>query len=387
MSGPERPTVVLCGALAHRPGRGGHAWVFLHWLLGLRRLGFEPLFVDRLTAPMVGPGSGGPADVAAGLRWVHRVLDPVGLGGNVAVLGDGGAVLDGPHRVELLARTADAVALFDVMGFCADDELLAAAAVRVGVDIDPGFGQLWAEAGLADPFAAHDRFLTVGLNVGHPGCAVPTAGRRWVTTPPPVVLECWPDLGPGDGPLTTVGAWRGPWGPLERNGLRLGLRVHTARNLLELPRRSTVRPAVAWEFDAADAADRAAFEAHGWRLLDPARVAATPRDYAAFIARSSAELCVAKELYVRLRTGWFSDRSAVYLASGRPVVMTDTGLRPHLPSGEGLLLVDDLDGAVEALGVLAEDPDHHATAARKLAEEHLDSDTVITAALRNLELT
>lgn len=383
------PTVVLCGALAHRPGRGGHAWVFLNWLLGLRRLGYEPLFVDRLDADMVGAaaGDGAPVDQRAGLDWVHSVLDRYGLGDAVAVLGEGGVVLDGPDRAELLARTAGAVALFDIMGFCGDEALLAAAPVRVGVDIDPGFGQIWSAEGLADPFAHHDRVLTVGLNVGEPGCTVPTSGRNWVRTLPPVVLEHWPDLGPGPQVVTSVGAWRGPYGPLESDGRRLGLRVHSARPLLELPSRTGAELRVAYEIDPADAADRSALVEHGWDVVDPATVAATPGAYRSFIEASGVELCVAKEIYAATASGWFSDRSAVYLASGRPVVASDTGLADHLPLGEGLLTFTDLDGAVAALDTVLDDLGRHSTAARALAEEHLDSDAVLTRALTALELT
>lgn len=363
--------------------------MFLNWLLGLRRLGYEPLFVDRLDTDMVGPaaGAGAPVDQRAGLDWVHSVLDPHGLGDAVAVLGEGGVVLDGPDRAELLSRTAGAVALFDVMGFCGDEEVLAAAPVRVGVDIDPGFGQIWSAEGLADPFAHHDRVLTVGLNVGAPGCSVPTSGRSWVTTLPPVVLELWPDLGPGPQVVTSVGAWRGPYGPLERDGRRLGLRVHSARPLLELPSRTGAELRVAYEIDPADAGDRSALVEHGWDVVDPATVAATPAAYRSFIEASGVELCVAKEIYAATTSGWFSDRSAVYLASGRPVVASDTGLADHLPLGEGLLAFADLDGAAAALDTVLDDLGHHSTAARALAEEHLDSDAVLTRALTALELT
>jgi hypothetical protein len=380
-------TIVLAAALAHRPGRGGHAWFVLNWLLGLRRLGYRTLFVDRVTSDMVGPGSGGPADTAAALRWLHDVCDPFGLGDDVAVLTDGGTVLEGPTRGDLLALVRDSAGLIDVMGFCADPEVLAAAPVRVGLDIDPGFGQIWAADGLADPFADHDRLLTVGLNVGRPGCGVPDLGRTWTTTLPPVVLEHWPDLGPATGPVSSVGAWRGPYGPLERNGTRLGLRVHAARPLLDLPARTGVPFTVAYELDPADDADRTALRAHGWELADPAVVAADPAAYASFVGSSAAELCVAKEIYTRLHTGWFSDRSAVYLASGRPVVMTDTGLSDHLPHDAGLLLVDGVDDASDAVREVTEDPVRHSKAARALAEEHLDSDLVLDRALRALELT
>lgn len=383
----DAPTIVLAGALAHRPGRGGHAWVLLNWLLGLRRLGHRPLFVDRLERSMLAGSPDAPTTIADGLAWLHDVLDPFGLGGSVAVLGDGGDVLEGPGRADLRSMTADAVALVDVMGFCGDDDLLAAAARTVCVDIDPGFGQLWAEAGLADPFAAHDQLVTVGTAVGSPGCRVPDLGRRWHTTLPPVVLEHWPHVPAGPALVSSVGAWRGPYGPLELDGERAGLRVHAARPLVELPARVDAELVVAWELDDADSADRERFAAHGWQLVDPAVVAATPAAYREFITRSGVELCIAKELYARTRSGWFSDRSAVYLASGRPVVMSDTGIGDALPTGKGLLVADGLDATADALAEVLADLPTHAAAARDLAEGHLDSDVVLADLLDRLELT
>jgi hypothetical protein len=382
----DRPTIVVCGALAHRPARGGHAWVFLNWLLGLRRLGYEPLFLDRIDRHMVGVGSGGPADVGAALAWLHEVLDPHGLGEQVAVLGDDGAVLEGPPRRELLARVAGAVALIDVMGFCDDDEVLAAAPLRVGLDIDPGFGQFWAADGLADPFAHHDRLLSVGTNLGGDGCTVPDLGRTWIPTLPPVVLEHWPDLGPGPAVATSVGAWRGPFAPLESAGARLGLRAHAARPLLDLPTRTGARFEMAYEIDPSDQVDRDALLGHGWSLVDPEVVAAGPDDYRRFVAGSGVELCIAKEVYSVTRSGWFSDRSAVYLASGRPVVASDTGIDDRL-TGKGLLTFSDLDGATEAVRRVMDDLPAHSTAARALAEEHLDSDLVLGDVLARLELS
>jgi hypothetical protein len=382
----DRPTIVVCGALAHRPARGGHAWVFLNWLLGLRRLGYEPLFLDRVEHHMIGSGSGGPDDVEAALAWLHHVLDPHGLGDDVAVLGDGGEILQGPPRPELLARVAGAAALIDVMGFCDDDEVLAAAPLLVGLDIDPGFGQFWAADGLADPFAHHDRLLSVGLNLGSEGCTIPDLGRTWIPTPPPVVLEMWPDLGPGPAVATSVGAWRGPFAPLESDGTRLGLRVHAARPLLDLPGRTGARFRMAYEIDPADRADRDALVGHGWSLVDPEQVSAEPDDYRRFVAGSGVELCVAKEIYSATRSGWFSDRSAVYLASGRPVVASDTGLDDRL-TGDGLLTFTDLDGATAAVCRVMEDLPVQSKAARALAEEHLDSDLVLGNALAAVGLT
>jgi hypothetical protein len=384
MADRPRPEIVVCGALAHRPDRGGHAWALLQWVLGLRRLGWSTLWVDRLDAAMVGPGGDrSRLELLAGLQ---RTLSRFDLERDVAVLGDGGEVVAGIDRAELLARTADAAALFDIMGFCSDDEVLAAAPCRVGLDLDPGFGQLWSAQGLADPFGHHDHVVTVGLNMGGSGCSVPDLGRSWISTLPPVVLEHWPDLGPGTGPVTSVGSWRGPTGPLEQDGRRLGLRVHAARALLELPQRSGVALRMAWEIDEADSADREALLAHGWDLVDPLTVTPTMQCYEQFIAASSAELCIAKELYSRTSAGWFSDRSAVYLASGRPVVATSTGVPDGLLPDAGFLVCDDLDSAAAALTAVTDELERHSRAARAFAEERLDSDAVISAVLGSVGL-
>jgi hypothetical protein len=382
----ERPTIVLAAALAHRPARGGHAWVVLNWLLGLRRLGFRPLLLDRLDPSMLGVGPDSPRSAAAALGWVHRVLDPYGLGGDVAVLGPEGVVLEGPDRGDLLATARGAVGLLDVMGFCGDDDVLAAVPRTVGIDIDPGFGQLWTQLGLADPFGHHDEVVTVGTAVGTPGCRVPDLGRTWHTTLPPVVLEHWPTRPPGPPVVSSVGAWRGPYGPLELDGRRAGLRVHAARPLVDLPSRVDATFRFAWELDAADDADRRELERHGWELLDPIALADTPEAYRELVAAAGVELCVAKEIYSITRSGWFSDRSAVYLASGRPVVMSDTGLPAELPTGKGLLVADGPDATAAALADVLGDLPGHSRAAREWAEEHLDADRVLADLLDRLGL-
>ncbi len=175
---------------------------------------------------MIAPGCA--RSVAHAASWMGATLGRFAPDVDVAVLGDLGDALDGVTRDELLGRVRGCAALLDVMGFCGDDEVLSAASRRIGVDIDPGFAQLWAAAGLADPFDTHDEVVTVGLNVGSDRSWIPSLGRRWVPCLPPVVLEHWPDRGPSDGPVTSVGAWRGPTGPLEHDGRRLGLRVHAA---------------------------------------------------------------------------------------------------------------------------------------------------------------
>ena len=122
----------------------------------------------------------------------------------------------------------------------------------------------------------------------------------------------------------------------------------------------------------------------GWRVLDPAVIAPDWRAYRTFIQESRGEFSVAKETYVKARTGWFSCRSACYLASGRPVIAQDTGWSRYLPTGEGLFAFDDQRSAVEALDRVTAEPDLHARAARALAEEYFDSDRVLSKMLTDL---
>jgi glycosyltransferase involved in cell wall biosynthesis len=263
------------------------------------------------------------------------------------------------------------------MGYCTDEEILAAVERRVFVDLDPGFGQMWRRLGLADLFSGHDAFVTVGTRVGSAGCRVPTCGLPWIRTLPPVVLEAWPRVEePGDA-ITTIATWRGDSGPIEYEGRTYGLRVHSFRDLLPLPGRSDQEFRVALDIHPLETSDLARLAEEGWAVEDPLLVAADPAAYRDFIAGSRAELMVAKALYTDTRSGWISDRSACYLASGRPVVASDTGFGATIPVGEGMLPFASLDEAAAGIDRVASDWKRHAAAARELAEEWFDSDRVL----------
>jgi hypothetical protein len=382
--------LVLAGSIAQKPFQGGHTWVFLQWLLGFRRLGWEVLLLDRLDAGMAVDAQGRHCapEASVNLDYLRATLERFGLAEDFSLALRGAAGEEegrvGLGRRAVMARVAEADLLIDVMGFLDDEEILAVARRRVFLDIDPGFGQIWRASGAADLFAGHDDFVTVGRRLGAPDCAIPDCGLDWIPTAPPVVLAHWPEVAASGGAFTSVGTWRGRYAPLEWQGERYGLRVHSFRALAELPRLSGAEFELALDIDPVETRDLAMLAENGWRLVDPRRVARDPSAYRRYIAGSAAELMVAKDAYVRSRSGWFSDRSVCYLASGRPVVAQDTGLDGELPGGEGLLLFGTLEEAHAAVDAVRREPARHARAARRVAEACFDSDRVLGGLLDRL---
>jgi hypothetical protein len=372
-------TIVLAGSLAQRPHVGGHTWVFLQYLLGFRRLGWDVLFVDRLEPGMCVGEGGEPAPFAdsANLRYLAGVMEQFGLQGSWSLLYDGGREVAGLERDAVIERTSRSALLINVMGYLEDEEILGAAPMRAFLDIDPGFGQIWKELGLHDLFRGHDRFLTVGGRVGSSDCGVPTGGLDWIPIKPPVELAEWPAQSDGGSRFTSVASWRGAFGPLEYGGRTLGLRVHEFRRFFELPQRASSEFEVALDIDEAETKDLSALHRYGWQLADPRVVAGDPSRYRDYVQRSRAELMVAKNLYVETRSGWFSDRSACYLASGRPVLAQDTGLDGLLPTGEGLVTYSTLEEAVAGVEEINGDYQRHSRAAREIAEEHFAAAKVL----------
>jgi len=371
----SRQGVVIAGSIAQQPWRGGHTWAFLQYLLGFRKLGLDVLFVDRATP------AGGVTEHAT--QYIASVMNRFGLAGDYCLLGSDGRPVAGIPRDEALSRIRASI-LINVTGYLDDRELLAAARRRVYLDIDPGFTQMWRQLGLFDTFAGHDLFVTIGENIGSPDCNIPTCGLEWITTRQPVVLDLWPVTSRGGRTFTSVGSWRGPFAPVEYEGTTYGLRVHEFRKFADLPERTGEDFELALDIHEAETADLELLRRTGWRLVPPQTVSGDPDSYRDYIGQSRAEFMVAKNMYVQTRGGWFSDRSACYLASGKPVLAQDTGIASLYPLGEGLLTFSTLDEAATGVEWITKDYSRHSRGARQLAEEFLDSDKVLTALLEKL---
>jgi hypothetical protein len=384
-----RGTILIAGALAQVRGNGGIAWFHLQLLLGFRRLGWDVLFLDRLEPAMCVDESGqsAPPDGSSNVQWFQSIMERFGLTNAYSLAFDQGRVV-GMQREQVLKAAGEADLLVNVMGYLNDEEILARARRRVFLDIDPGFGQMWRDLGLHDPFRGHDDFVTLGMNIGRPDCAIPTCGLHWITMPQPVVLEQWP-VAPANeaGAFTSIGGWRGPNAPLEYKGTTYGLRAHEFRKFAGLPSLCPgTRFEMAFDIHPAEVKDLDLLARNGWSLVDPKSVAGTPQAYRAYVAGSKAEFMVPKNMYVQSNSGLLSDRSAYYLASGKPVLARDTGISGLYPTGEGLLTFSTLDEAAAGVEAIERDYARHAKAARAIAEEFFDSDKVLTRLLKELNV-
>jgi len=353
--------------VAGDPHQGGASWAVLQYVLGLQALGHEVHLIEPVDR--IEPVSA---------RYFEDLVDAFGLDGRAALLVRGGRETLGVSYEGLVRAADEADLLLNVSGMLRDERLVTAPPVRVYLDLDPAFIQLWhAVEGIDMGLDAHNRFVTVGLELGRPDCPVPTCGREWIGTVPPVVLSRWEQSAHVEsGVFTTVANWRG-YGSVEWDGVQYGQKAHSLRKLMDLPQRTGERVALALAIHPDEIRDLTALRRHGWELVDPKQAAGSPAGYMDFVRGSKGELGIAKSGYVESRCGWFSDRSACYLASGRPVVAQETGFSRHLPMGEGLLSFATAAQAAAAMDEVAGDYARHSRAARELAESTLDSALVL----------
>jgi hypothetical protein len=371
------PTVIVSGMIAATPRHGGATWAVLQYLLGLRRLGCKVFFVE--------PVNDSDLQRSEAARYCAGVMERFGFDGSWALVPATGGEPVGMARTSLRAAAREADVLLNLSGMLTDPDVLEQVPVRAFVDLDPVFVQLWhASEGLDMRFDAHTHFVTVADAIGTPGSDIPTCGRDWLPTLPPVVLEEWPFAGEVRyHAATTVGNWRS-YGAIVHDGTHYGQKVHSLRALVEVPRRARASFALALGIHPDEAGDLSLLRENGWQLIDPAAVASTPDDYRRFIQGSWAEFGLTKSGYVVSGSGWFSDRSACYLASGRPVIAQDSGFGRRLPVGAGLLAFSSADDVAAAVEELRADYERHRAAAREIAEAHLGSDRVLGALMERL---
>jgi hypothetical protein len=371
-----RRALIGVGIASYPLHAAGNTWAFLQWVLGFREAGWEVWVVENLPSSKSIDAEGRPCAFADSANLAHwnAVLTEFDLRDHTTLFVDGEA----PNKKELLAFAADAEFLFNISGHFDQPEVMAAVPRRLYIDLDPAFTQIWAEIYHVDMhLEAHDTFLSIGRRLGAKDCRAPLAGRHWLPIGVPVSLGHFtlPNVAEPGEIWSTFTHWYG-YHPVEYQGQWYGNKSEEFDKLVELPRRTSARLEIATDLTTGDKTAQI-FQQGGWNLVD-ARPLNTPwqryRDYA---AQSRGEFCVAKNGYVRSRCGWFSDRSAMYLALGRPVILQDTGWDEFYPTGEGLLTFNDEAGAIAALAEVARDPVRHARAARAIAEKYCSAPVVV----------
>jgi hypothetical protein len=370
--------VLVLGYIVRGP-LGGHAWHHLQYLMGLQALGHDVYFLEdsddfeSCYDPIKQEMS---ADAAFGLAFAASVFDLAGLRDRWAYYDAHTAAWHGPsaRNVDELCRTADVC--LNVSGVNPLREWLLQVPLRVLIDTDPAFTQV---RHLVDPAALesalrHNAFLTFGENIGKDGCTIPFDGLPWQPTRQPIVLDAWPVTpGPRDGNFSTMMQWES-YPALHYNGRVYGMKSLTFEPYFDLPSKTEARCELAV---GSASAPRDRLHEAGWIVRDPYELSRDPWVYQRFIQGSKAEFSVAKQGYVTTASGWFSDRSAEYLASGRPVVTQETGFTRWLETDGGVIAFRSPDEAVVALARIAREYAYHCRAAREVAEEYFDSRRVL----------
>jgi hypothetical protein len=376
---------IIVGSFMVRFPLGGYLSWNLQWLVGFQRLGHDVYFFEKSSweKSCYDPERNVMTDDCSyGVKAVNDFLTPFGLGDQWCYLDAAGHYHGlSAGRVREVFQTADVLVDVGVH----DEWFLEAPGdgLRVFVDGEPGYTQMVMANSIAEGEvqAEYDFFFTVGGNVGTPRSTAPAVGRQWRPILYPVLLDLYParPAPPAHAPFTTVMSWEN--NPIEYNGATYAQKAAEFPKFLNLPRRTPVLLEIAVGGDDVpeDKLRRA-----GWRVADAGEVSLTFDSWRNYIQASRGEFSVCKNVYVATNSGWFSDRSACYLSSGRPVVMQDTGFGWLLPCGRGLFGVCNAEEAAEAINMINGDYQRHSRAARGLAEEFLDTGKVLGRFLREL---
>jgi hypothetical protein len=367
LDAPARPVAVVVGYLVRYP-LAGMAWVNLNWMLGLRDLGFEPVFMEAAVTEQACWDVDAAAltdDAGYGTRFLEDVLAAVGLAGSRWWYRGGGRNWGmSADEAEAVLESSAVLVNVGASSWCRAFER---APRRVLVDCDAPLTQLKLAEGrepLTTMVAAHDTLATSAVNLAEGGGGpFPTGGRQWIPVVPPVHVDSWPAVAmPAGGRWTTVTSWS-TGATARHDGVVYGQKDRQYERLMALP--SMVEAEL--ELAVASNAPTGRLVSEGWRVIDPVPVTRTLDALATYVHGSRGELAVAKEGFVVARTGAMNDRSLLYLASGRPVVCSDVGL-DWLPVGEGLLTFSGSEDAASAIRTVDNEPQRHAKAARALAE-------------------
>lgn len=373
-----RLRIVVLGYLVRGP-IGGMAWHHLQYVLGLRQLGHDVLFLEDSddypscydpTTHNVG------TDPTYGLAFATQAFNRLQMPHCWAYHDSHREQWHGPAAERAIDFCRESDLLINVSGVNPLSDWMLEIPCRVFIDTDPVFTQvrhLTDESARARA-AMHNVFLSFGELIESGSSRVPNDGFPWRATRQPIVLDAWPVRdAPGDGKFTTVMQWES-YPAVEFAGQRYGMKSESFVEFQNLPSRASTQLEIAL---GGSATARQALQQRGWLMVDSLAVTRDPWTYQDYVQQSAGEFSVAKHGYVAGHSGWFSERSACYLASGRPVATLDTGFSNVLPCGRGLWAFCDLESALSALEQIQRNYASECAAARAIAVEYFHSDNVL----------
>ncbi len=364
--------------LAIRYPFAGVVWQLLHHLIGLRALGLDVYYIEDHGAYVYDAiAQTLTPDSTNNLKLVGGVLDRFGFAGRWGFLDPITKDYVGMAKDRCLKLIRESDAVINLCGASEPREEHLASPQMIYIETDPGVFQVQLDRG--EPVgllnaSAHKLFFTYAYNLGQPDCRIPSAGLTWHPTRPPVLLDQWhPGVGPANPrAFTTVGTWHNNGKDLDLGGTTYYWSKHVNfAQVLAVAGRAGQPIELATDIKSGPDYDRAIAGGFTFRPVVP--MSLDIDDYREYISSSRGEFTVSKDLYVRTRSGWFSDRTVCYLAAGRPVITQFTGFEKYIPSGNGLLGFDDADGAVDAIRAVNSDYPRHAKAAREIAAEYFDA--------------
>ena len=366
---------ILCSGYLVRYPLGGLSWHHLQYLVGFQRLGYKVTFFEHYGWPA---SCYDPArdvmtsDPSYGVAYVRKLLQSYRLNNDWCYLSeDGTAYGMSRDRLAQLCRESDIYFNLSNINWIPELEHCRR---RVLVDTDPVFTQIGAH-GLGGPYSRYDLLFTYGENVHRPNCTMPTGGARWIPTRQPIVLDLW-SVEPASrlAPFTTVMNWSA-LGDRRHNGKFYGQKDREFEPFISFP--LVAREAMEVAVNVSPTVNSRLTDG-GWGVADPRTITRDAYKYQEYIRSSRAEFSVAKHGYVITRCGWFSERSAAYLASGRPVVVQDTGFSDWLKTGSGVISFKTRDESLAAVQEVNRRYGFHCQAAREIAQEYFDARKVLS---------
>jgi len=384
-----KPLTIIVGGYIVAYPLGGMTWHHLNYLLGLHELGHEVWFLEdsgSYSYPYNPTTWQSSADSAYGRAYLERTFARYGLPLRYCYYSEFQDKHYGLSAAELAELMRRADLLLCVSGVTPIRDNLPRPGRMAVIDTDPVFTQLRMrhDADFLNYYKQFDATATFGRLIGTAECAVPTHGFNWIATNQPIALGHWPVEHTDNRAFTTIGKWEHTSDRhVEFGGKRyLSSKSVEWMKMLDLPSR------VPWEMTmgmlSVPQETARQFTAHGWKLVNPEQATLSCESFAQFIRDSAGEFSVAKEIYAALPSGWFSDRSSAYLASGKPVVAQASGFDRWLPTGQGLFSFATAGESADALNAIAADYPRHAAAARRLAEDHFDSRKVLAELLQQI---